>query len=286
MTFSRFTDHYVQVRSIRTRYWRQGDSGPNLILLHGIGGAVEMWQENIEELAKHQRVYAVDLVGFGRTDKPSAAYTLSFQADFLHSFMDSLDLEKTDLVGLSLGGGVALNFGLRYPQRLGRLVLVDSVGLGKEVHKLFRLPTLPLIGEWLTRPSRQRIREIFETCFFESSKVTAEMVDFYYELFSQPGAQQAFLTTLRVSGSINGLREMVLGSIQRGLKRLNASTLIVWGRQDEIFPLEHAHSAHRSLPDSRLKILDECGHLPPMEKPEQFNQIVLDFLSNEEVVDA
>jgi 4,5:9,10-diseco-3-hydroxy-5,9,17-trioxoandrosta-1(10),2-diene-4-oate hydrolase len=192
--------------------------------------------------------------------------------------MNALDLEKTDLVGLSLGGGIALNFSLRYPKRLGRLVLVDSVGLGKEAPKLFRLPTLPLIGEWLTRPSRQRTREMFELGFYDPDNVTSEMVEFYYELSTQPGAQQAFLATLRALGSLSGLRDMVLDSFLRGLKRLDASTLIIWGRQDEFFPVEQARSAHKNLPDSRLEIIDECGHLPPMEKPEQFNQIVLDFL--------
>lgn len=279
MTSSSFSDQYVQVRSIRTRYWQQGDSGPNIILLHGIGGSVEMWQKNIQTLAKENRVYALDMVGFGYTDKPDAAYTLSFQADFVHSFMNAVNLETATLVGLSLGGGVALDFSLRYPQRLDMLVLVDSAGLGREMHILFRLPTLPLIGEWLTRPSRQRTRELLDTCYYDPTKVSDEMVDFYYALSSQPGAQRAFLTTLRVQGSFGGLREMILGSILRGLKRLDIPTLLVWGQEDEILPLEHARQAHQRLPDSRLEIIDHCGHLPPMEQPEKFNQAVLDFLN-------
>lgn len=282
MTFTRPPDKYVQVRSIRTRYWKQGNADSNIILLHGIGGSVEMWQENIQSLAKNNTVYALDLAGFGHTEKPEAAYTLSFQADFLHSFMEAMNLEQADLVGLSLGGGVALDFSLRYPHKLNRLVLVDSVGLGRDAHMIFRLPTLPVIGEWLTRPSRQRTRELFETAFCDPTKLTDEMVDHYYGLYEQPGTQRAFLTTLRALGSLRGLREMVLGYITRGLSRLEVLTLIVWGSEDQILPVKQARFAHNRLPESRLQIIHECGHLPPMERPETFNRIVRNFLREEE----
>lgn len=286
MTLASASDQYIQVRSIQARYWKAGEAEKTIILLHGVAGAIEMWQKNIHALSKQYTVYAVDLVGFGRTDKPQVAYTLSFQADFVHSFMNTIGLEKADLVGLSLGGGIALDFSLRFPHMLDRLVLVDSIGLGREIHTLLRKPTLPIIGERLTRPDRQRTQELLETCFYDKNKVTGEMVDFYYQLSSQPGAQHAFLTTLRGLGSISGLRDMVLGTLSRGLKRLDAPTLIVWGREDEILPVEQAHSAHKRLPESQLQIVNQCGHLPPMEQPEIFNHMVLDFLARDGVQNA
>ena len=281
MTNTNNKEKFVQIRSVQTRCWENGESGPVTILLHGIGGSVEMWQDNIESLSEQNKVYAFDMVGFGQTGKPDAAYTLSFQADFLHSFMNALEIESANLVGMSLGGGVALDFSLRYPHRMEKLVLVDSVGLGKEAHILFRLPTLPLVGEWLTRPNRERMRALLEECFYDTGSVSEEMVDLFYELSTQPGAQNAYLSTLRSLGSINGLRQMVLDSILRGLNRLEAATLIIWGRQDKILPLEQAQRADKRLPNSELKIIDQCGHLPAMEKPEQFNRIVTDFLNQE-----
>lgn len=284
MTAHDLQDRFIDVHSVRTRYWMVGDSGRNILLLHGIGGSVEIWIKTLHTLAERYTVYALDLVGFGLTDKPDAAYSLSFQADFVHSFMNALEIDNADIVGLDLGGGVAVNFGLRYPKRMERLILVDSVGLGREVHDIFRLPTLPLVGGMFFRPSRKLMREIYEASFYDPEKVTDGMVDFYYKLLEQPGAEQAFTSTLRALGSFGGMRDMIIGTISTGLIRLEIPTLLVWGRQDEIYPVEHALSAHDKLPDSRLHIIDECGHLPPMEQPEKFNQVVLEFLHGDEPV--
>ncbi len=126
-------DRYVQVGQINTRYWTEGDKGTTVILLHGIGSSVETWTYNISVLAQHHRVYAVDLVGAGRSDKPPATYSLTYLAQFVLGFMDAMSIECASLVGNSLGGGVALQFALNFPQKVEKLVLVNSLGLGKEI---------------------------------------------------------------------------------------------------------------------------------------------------------
>jgi pimeloyl-ACP methyl ester carboxylesterase len=150
--------------------------------------------------------------------------------------------------------------------------------LGKEVHILFRLATLPILGEYPIRPDRSRIEELLETCVHDPAVIDDEMVDYYYQLAEQPGAQQAFLATVRALGSLSGARDMTFGPILRGLGRIDLPTLIIWGKEDEIIPLEHAYTAQERMPDARLKVIEDCGHLPQIENPDAFNEILLDFL--------
>ena len=149
-------DQYVQVGQYNTRFQTQGNGGSNVILIHGLGGYLEHWQQNIESLADRHRVYALDLVGFGRSDKPEADYCLPFFARFVRDFMDCQGIERATLVGNSLGGSIALQFAIDFPSRVEKLVLVDSAGLGKDVTIFLRLVTLPLLGERLTRPRPPR----------------------------------------------------------------------------------------------------------------------------------
>ncbi len=114
-------DRYVKVGSINTRYWQLGNSGSVVILLHGGGGYIELWKSNILELAQHHRVYAFDMVGAGRSDKPNAEYTFDFMARFTRDFMAALNIHHASLIGTSAGGGVALTFALKFPELLDKL---------------------------------------------------------------------------------------------------------------------------------------------------------------------
>jgi pimeloyl-ACP methyl ester carboxylesterase len=141
------TDQYINAKGIKARYWTAGDKGPVVLLIHGFGASVEIWQHNIGSLAKSFRVYAIDLVGFGRSDKPEGPYNVSMITEFVDDFMKAAEIEKASLVGLSFGGGISLQYALQYPQKVEKLVLVDSVGLGTKMNCLVRLMSLPYVGE-------------------------------------------------------------------------------------------------------------------------------------------
>ena len=272
-------DHYIKVGNINTRYWVLGDQGVPVILIHGLGASAEIWQKNVEALAEQYRVYVPDLVGFGRSDKPSVDYSPSYFTGFINDFMNALNIKRTCLVGNSLGGGIALQYALQFPHKVEKLVLVDSAGLGKEVTFPLRLMSLPVIGELMTRPSRKGVYLYFKPAVGDPVLLTEDFIDLYYELHSLPGAQKSMLRVLRSISNIRGGRTKILRTVMARLHTITVPTLIVWGKQDKVLPVRHAYVANEKILNSKVHILDPCGHMPQFERPEEFNRIVLEFLS-------
>jgi 4,5:9,10-diseco-3-hydroxy-5,9,17-trioxoandrosta-1(10),2-diene-4-oate hydrolase len=273
-------DQFIKIGQINTRFWALGDEGTTVVLFHGLGGSVEDWILNINTMAEHHRVYAIDLVGFGRSDKPSVPYSFSYLAQFVNDFMEAQNVDQANLIGHSMGGGVTLQFAIQYPDKVQKLVLLASGGLGRELYLPFRLCTLPLIGEWLTRPSRKGVAQLLNDCVHDPALVTDEWVELGYQLAALPGAQEAILSALRANCNLRGLRGDVTHIILDTLPNITAPTLIVWGEQDRIVPVAYAHVAEKDIPNSRLHIFDACGHIPHMEHAEEFNALALEFLAS------
>ncbi len=272
-------DQYIKVGDINTRFWASGDEGTIVILLHGIGDAVETWGSNISALAEHHRVYALDLVGFGHSDKPSIQPSLSFGAQFVSDFMETQHIERISLIGNSMGGAISLQFALQFPDKLERLVLESGASLGKEITPVFRLFSIPLIGECLTRPSHWGTAWLLKQVAHDPALITDEMVELYYQLSSLPGAQKSFLSAMRVGVNFLGQRPQFVRSILDHLGKITRPTLIIWGQQDRIIPVAHAQVARDRIPNAELHILDSCGHGPHFEHPEEYNRLVLEFLA-------
>jgi len=272
-------DQYIKVGQIETRFWALGDEGTPVIMLHGLGGSVEDWQLNINALAQHHRVYAVDLAGFGRSEKPPVVFTFSYGAQFVNDFMEVQHIELASLIGLSMGGGVALQCAIQFPDKVEKLVVADSAGLGRELAFILRFVTLPLIGELLTRPSRKGTFWSLKQCVYNPAILTEELVESSYQLAALPKAQECFLSTLRGFANFRGQRAEDIHSIVDNLATITAPTLIIWGQQDRILPVAHAHVAKEKIPNAELHILNHCGHLPQLERSEEFNALVLEFLA-------
>ena len=271
-------DQYVQVGSVKARYWAAGTSGPQVLLLHGIGASVEIWRGTLKALGARHRVLALDMPGFGRSDKPAASYSLAYLAAFVRDFVDAMGIERTSLVGHSLGGGVALRFALDFPERLERLGLVAPAGLGRGGSPLLRMMSLPVMGELLARPSRAGTAMLFETATFSKGAVDDASIEEAYQLSRLPGAKRAFLATLRALANVFGQRSTVVGPIVDGLRSINAPTLVLWGREDKILPSSQAAQA-RLITGARVEIWDSCGHLPMLEYSVAFNASLAEFLA-------
>jgi 4,5:9,10-diseco-3-hydroxy-5,9,17-trioxoandrosta-1(10),2-diene-4-oate hydrolase len=271
-------DEYVKVGSVKTRYWRAGDKGSPVILLHGGGGSVEFWLYNIPVLAKHHRVYAFDMVGSGLSDKPSATYCLTYQAQFIKDFMETLGIDRATLIGNSMGGGAALQFALLFPERLHKLVLVDSFGLGREISFGLRLASIPFVVRSL-RPNRRIFEPMIRHDFHDPTCIPQEWIEIRYPIFALPGRQKALEQLARTNLSLLGVRRSVYRPLVEQLSKIAAPTLIVWGKQDRILPVAHAYVAAKHLPNSQLHIFDPCGHHPHLERPDEFNYLVLEFLA-------
>jgi pimeloyl-ACP methyl ester carboxylesterase len=269
-------DRYVKVGQVNTRYWQVGNSGNSVILLHGGGGYIEVWKHNILELAKHHRVYAFDMVGAGRTDTVDADYTFDFMAQFTRDFMKALNIAKASFIGTSAGGGVALTLTLNFPELVDRLILVGSVGLGKEISFLLRVTTVPGLGKLFSSPSKSGLAMLCKQAVYDSNLVTDEVVEEFYQMATLPGAAA---TTLNVGRSNLNIWGQFHQPITERLTAITAPTLIIWGRQDSMVPVTHAQNAAKMIPNAQLAIIEECGHWSPIEHPQKFNHLVSEFLS-------
>ena len=270
-------DRYVRVGSINTRYRVQGAGSP-VVLIHGIGSSLEDWDLNFAPLAEHHCVWALDLVGNGRSDKPAAPYTLAYFSGFVRDFLQAQGLDRISLVGNSLGGTVTLDFAIRYPEQVDRLVLVDPAGLARDVTLLFRLCTVPVLGKQLTKPSLKGSEQLQRSFVFDQALVTPELVQLKYELSCQPGMQDAMLATLRANANLRGVKPTVVSDLADNLSRITAPTLVIWGREDHTIPVAQAEVARKGIPNVEVHIFDKCAHAPMIENPAAFNELVLRFL--------
>jgi len=272
-------DKFIKVGNINTRYWAPGDKGSAVVLVHGLGGFIENWVYNANALAQQHRVFAMDLVGFGRSDKTPLTHDTNVLVKFISDFMKTMNIEKASLVGNSLGGGLVLQFALNYPEKVEKLVLADNAGMGRDVISDFKLCSIPILGELLTRPSLKGTARLWKEIVYDAALITPELVNLAYGMINQTGAKKALLAALRVGINLGGQRVKLINPLLNRLNTITAPTLVVWGRQDHIIPVAHAQVAIDKIRGARLGIFDHCGHMPQLEHPDRFNKLVLDFLA-------
>jgi pimeloyl-ACP methyl ester carboxylesterase len=261
--------------------YRTAGEGPVVLLIHGITGDSRQWDEVIPQLADRYTVLAPDLLGHGESAKPRGDYSLGAYAVMLRDLLIVLGHRAATVVGHSLGGGIAMQFSYEYPVFCQRLVLVDSGGLGKEVHPLLRAATLP--GAELVLPllAHSRIHQVGEAIGQALGRVglelghdLAEMTRGYASL-SDAEARRAFLHTVRAVIDLQGQR---VDATDRLYLAEMIPTLILWGRRDPLIPVKHAGVAHRRIRGSRLEIFDDAGHFPHVEQPVRFARLLMDFM--------
>jgi pimeloyl-ACP methyl ester carboxylesterase len=159
-------------------------------------------------------------------------------------------------------------------------VLVDSAGLDPNLSLGVRLLTLPLLGELLLKPSREKTRQALVPFFYDDANLTDRFADLNYDLITQPGARRAYLSTVRHLANIFGLRAEVAHATTDRLDHVQQRTLIIWGEQDAIVPVSHGRAAEVAIPDANLCVIETCGHLPMLERADLFNQALTAFLAH------
>lgn len=288
--FPSFESRALTVDGVNIHYFC-GGSGSPLVLVHGLGSsaAVEFYF-NLEALAAHHRVLAIDLPGFGRSDKPILEYTIELFTRAVRELMLCEDVKRAALMGVSMGGRVALGLALESPEMVERLILVDALGVGAPRRVLaYRLLLTKGLGELtlsstaraLRRMKPSTIRRFWGWYLRRPGSIQTILSDQriadHGALLSKPEYRAAYLSSLR---SIAGMRDLRDGIVVfNRLSSLSMPTLLIWGRHDHIFPAAHAETALEKLPKGRVEIFEQSGHTPQMEEPERFNRIVLDFLS-------
>lgn len=266
------------------RAFRIAGSGPPLLLLHGIGDSSETWLDVIEPLARRFTVIAPDLLGHGESDRPRADYGIGAYACGMRDLLATLDVDRVNVLGHSLGGGIAMQFAYQFPERCERLVIVGSGGLGRSVHPLLRAAAapgaeivLPIVTQpaarWLIRNTTPLVRRAPLIGLGPDTDYVVRRFDG----LSSGRARSAFLRTLRAGVDARG---QVVTMLDRCYLAAGLPTMVIWGAQDRIIPVRHAHAAHRALAGSRLEIFINSGHFPHHDEPDRFATVVRSFLTS------
>jgi pimeloyl-ACP methyl ester carboxylesterase len=274
-----FERRQVEVHGHSVAY-RRGGEGEAVVLIHGLAGNSRTWKDVMPALARRYDVIAPDLLGHGESAKPMGDYSLGAHASGLRDLLLTLGVTHATIVGHSFGGGVAMQFAYQHPEMCDRLVLVGSGGLGREVSWLLRLVTLPLAEQTMPLIFQRRVAEagLSVSRFLRRRGLSApHLGEMWRSYTSLAGAEnrKAFVRTIRTVIEPGG---QTVSALDRLYLAAHVPTLIVWGANDQIIPVSHAHTAHEAIAGSRLVILPDLGHFVHTQAPERFVEVLVDFL--------
>ncbi len=262
---------YTDVRGVRTHYHDAGTGDP-VIMLHGSGPGVSAWANwrlNLPVLAERHRVLALDIVGFGHTERPDdVRYSLRTWTDHVWDFADAMGLERFSLVGNSLGGRISLEMASERPERIARMVLMGSPGVGMTI-------TDGLKALRAYEPSHDNMRTLLKTNFaVDPDLITEDLVRDRYEASAAPGAHEAYTAMFNDPKHAGG----ELGISEEQVRATIPPALLVHGREDKVVPAEVSWTMVNLLPNADMHVFARCGHWTQIERADEFNAVVGDYL--------
>jgi pimeloyl-ACP methyl ester carboxylesterase len=261
-------------------YYEDVGQGPPVLLIHGFGTSTYTWRHIIPEIVRNHRVVAVDLKGFGQSDKPlDERYSVTDQAELVAQLIEDLDLRDLTVVGHSYGGGIALLLAIKDDNRLGnrisKLALLDTIAYPQNIPVFFQMLSTPFVSHLGVRmvPPNAQVRVALQIAYHDNSKIDDSEVEVYAAPLKTAAGKHAI---------IHSARQIVpedIEQISERYKSIRLPTLIVWCDHDRIVPLEVGLKLRRTLPNSTLRIVENCGHMPQEEQPEQTLELLNAFLS-------
>lgn len=254
--------------------------GKPIVFIHGLGASSYTWQKIAPGLAKTNRVIAIDLKGFGQSDKPlDDRYSLFDQAKLVEDYLSRSGLRGVTLVGHSFGGGVALAVALNQMdagnRQIEKLVLIDSIAYRQPLPFFFQVLRTPIIGELgmtLVPPEVQMSRAL-AIAYYRDETVTEETVNNYASALRSEGGRHALFNT------INSLDPDKAEEFSKRYRSLKTPTLLLWCEKDKIVPLKFGKRLFNDLPDARIEVIEDCGHIPQEEKPEETLRLIQSFVA-------
>ncbi len=265
--------------------YRMAGSGPAVVLIHGMINSSRHWREVAERLAVNHTVIAPDLIGHGDSATPRGDYSIGAHAAAIRDLLSAIGIRRATIVGHSLGGGVAMQFFWQFPERVERLVLISSGGLGPDVSPLLRVAALPGASPALALAARPRvvgaISSIADALKRRGSNraVYADAIARALRPLQGEGARRAFLQTLRAVIDVRGQR---VSAVDRLYLLGPVPSLIVWGERDRTIPPSHGEAAHAAIPHSQFATLPRAAHFPHIEDPEGLSDVLEEFLASTE----
>lgn len=253
--------------------------GPPVVFVHGLGGNWQNWLNNLPHLSATHRVIAVDLPGFGESEMPHEEITIGFYADWVAELLGTLGIEKCVLVGNSMGGQIAAEVTLRRPELVERLVLVSGAGISAEnFNKPATIEILRRADRMFSFWSKQVVTKSRRFALRRGGR--RALMALYV---TDPDALSVQLVTELGRGTgkpgfVDALRALTRHPLRSRLRGIDRPTLIVWGENDRICPVRDAHEFHSAIRDSKLVIYENTGHLAMLERPDEVNALLDEFL--------
>jgi len=259
-------ERFIQIDGNKIRYLESGNSKKTLVLIHGLGASAERWSQVIPLFAEQFRVVVPDLIGFGYSDKPLVDYTPAFFLDFLEKFFVATNIDRPNIIGSSLGGQLSAEYASSHSQNIEKLVLVSPAGAMKQ-----STPALDAYIMAALYPNDQSAKNAFQMMEASGDDVEDEIVNGFVERMRLPNAKLAFMST------VLALKNSELITLK--LPSILVPTLIIWGSNDPVIPINYADDFVSSIQDCRFFRMDDCGHTPYVQDPTVFASKVLEFLN-------
>lgn len=267
---------FIAVNGMDVHYRDEGNKADSIpiVLIHGTGSSLHTFDGWVDKLIESNRVIRMDLPGYGLTGPfPNRSYSMANYTNFMKDFLMALGIKQCILAGNSLGGQIAWNMALRHSDMVQKLILIDAAGIPKNSKSIpiaFKLAEIPFVNRIFTYITPKFVvRSSVENVFFDKSNVTDSLVDRYFELSLRKGNRQAFVDRFNIPSD---------SSTYKRINEVNQPTLILWGADDLLIPLENAYKFQTYLPNDTLVILNKTGHTPMEESPVESLKPVLDFL--------
>lgn len=259
-------------------HYRDQGSGEVILMLHGAFSSLHTFEAwNNIMIKKGFRVIRLDLPGFGLTgSRADHQYSMEIYLESIREFLETLEIDNCTIAGNSLGGWLGWEFALKHPKIVNKLILIASAGFldDKSIPLPFKMARTPFINKVIKYVVKKNVLEQFlKQVYGDKSKVSQELIDRYFDLFSREGNPEAFLALCNTKLKDNTNK----------LKKLQMPTLIMWGDKDEWLPLEFAYRFDIEIPNSELIIYEGIGHLPMEELPEETAKDVMSFVKRNEI---
>ncbi len=267
---------FIAVNGRKVHYIEKG-SGPPIILIHGFLYHTVMWEKNLDTLAERYQVYAIDLWGWGYSERlQPSEYSFDMYANQILKFMDALNIQKATLIGQSMGGGISVYLAAHHPERVDRLILIAPAAIPYPASLTAKFYQLPYLGEFLNAiPGNALMANNIKTIwFYDSAKASQEYIDDVLRPASIEGTYTGMMYILR-----NVIVDPYVEKEVEMLAALDMPTLIIHGREDKAIPFDRSERLNKIWKKSRLVTFEKAGHSPHEEYPEKFNQLALEFLN-------
>jgi pimeloyl-ACP methyl ester carboxylesterase len=268
---------FIEIDGMQVHYKDEGKGFP-IVLIHGTASSLHTWDAWTTELIKTNRVIRMDLPAFGITGPNATAdYSIQAYTRFLHTFLNKIQVDSFYLSGNSLGGNIAWNYTAEHPEQIKKLILVDASGLltNKPQPAIFKMAKTPVLNSlFLSVTPKFFIKKNMKEVYADETKITDELVTRYHKMALRQGNRQAFIDRAKIDFRLDSKTNL------EKLKSIQTPTLLIWGAQDNWIPLNNGKRMDSMMQNSKLVILENSGHVPMEENPEESLEALIDFLND------